>query len=182
MHRLTKVLTVLWILLMSLPPAGLALPAQGETEAGSAWTPLRVELVFSKHDGEELTSRLPYTLVVNGAKEPRSTHLRMGIEVPVTVEEGTQQYRNVGTNVDCEAHDLGDGSFRVELSVEQSSMYPASTSGSDRNEPGNPLFRTFSSNFIVVLRDGESMELTSATDPVSGEVTKVSVSLEVLKK
>ncbi len=43
MHRLTKVLTVLWILAMSLPPAGLALPAQGETEAGSAWTPLRVQ-------------------------------------------------------------------------------------------------------------------------------------------
>ena len=177
MHRLTKVPTVLWILAMSLPSAGLALPAQSETEAGSAWTPLRVELVFSKYDGEELTSRLPYTFIVNGAKEPRSTQLRMGIEVPITVEGVTPQYRNVGTNVDCEAHDLGDGSFRLELSVEQSSIYP-SPSGGD----GNPLFRTFNSNLIVVLRDGESMELTSATDMVSGEVSKVSVSLELLKK
>ena len=38
MHRLTKVLTILSIPLMS----GLALPAQSETEARSAWTPLRV--------------------------------------------------------------------------------------------------------------------------------------------
>lgn len=174
MHRLTKVLTILSIPLMS----GLALPAQSETEARSAWTPLRVELVFSKYDGEELTSRLPYTFIVNGAKEPRSTQLRMGIEVPITVEGVTPQYRNVGTNVDCEAHDLGDGSFRLELSVEQSSIYPASPSGGD----GNPLFRTFNSNLIVVLRDGESMELTSATDMVSGEVSKVSVSLELLKR
>ena len=163
---------------MSLPPAGLALTAQGETESRPVLTPLRVELVFSKYDGEALTSRLPYTFMVNGAKEPRSTELRMGIEVPVTVAEGAQQYRNVGTNVDCRAHDLGDGSFRLELSVEQSSIYPASTSGDD----GNPLFRTFNSNLIVLLRDGESMELTSATDMVSGEVSKVSVSLEVLKK
>ena len=183
MHRLTKVMIILSILLMSLPPAGLASPEQGGTEAGSLLTPLQVELVFSKHEGDELTARLPYTLMVSGAKEPRSTQLRIGIEVPVTVDgQGTQQYRNVGTNVDCAAYDLGDGSFRVELSIEQSSMYPAFTSESDRAEIGNPLFRTFSSNSIVVLRDGESMELTSATDPVSGEVSKVSVSLEVLKK
>ena len=178
MYALTKVLTILSILLMSLAAAGLALPAQGEAASGSAWTPLRVELVFSKYDGEKLTSRLPYTFVVNSAKEPRSTELRMGIEVPVTAAEGAQQYRNVGTNVDCRAHDLGDGSFRLELSVEQSSIYPAAPSGGD----GNPLFRTFNSNLIVVLADGGSMEVTSATDMVSGEVSKVSVSLEVLKK
>lgn len=179
MHRLTKVLAILSILLMSLPPAGLAFPAQSETESESAWTPLKVELVFSKYDGEELTSRLPYTFMVNGAKQPRSTQLRMGIEVPITVSEGTQQYRNVGTNLDCRAHDVGDGSFRLELQVEQSSIYPAATSG---NGPGNPLFRTFNSNLTVILRDGESMELTSATDLVSGEVSKVGISLEVLKK
>lgn len=187
MHRLTKVLTILSILLVSLPPAGLASPTQAEAER-SVLTPLMVELVFSKYEGEELTSRLPYTFMVNGSTEPRSTQLRMGIEVPVTVEQGTQQYRNVGTNVDCRAHDMGDSSFRVELQVEQSSIFPATTTSDQsqsplsEDKPVNPLFRTFSSNFIVVLQDGETMELTTATDPVSGEVSKVSISLKVLKK
>ena len=35
------------------------------------------------------------------------------------------QYRNVGTNIDCSATSADEGRFRLELSVEQSSVYSA---------------------------------------------------------
>jgi hypothetical protein len=54
-----------------------------------------------------------------------------GIEVPVPVEQlkdGTPttsfQYKNVGTNIDCRAGMASpDGRFRLDLNVEQSSIY-----------------------------------------------------------
>ena len=140
----------------------------------SAGTLVKVEIVISKYDGDELTTRLPYELTVSAVENPRSMHFRMGVEVPVVVDgSGTQQYRNVGTNIDCSARPLDDERFRVQLKLEQSSMVSAAA------EAGNPLFRTFSSSYDVALGDGETVELTSGTDPVSGEVTKVSVSLSV---
>jgi len=124
----------------------------------------------------------------------------MGIEVPVavTTKEGANsfQYRNVGTNIDCRARSLGDGRFKLDLGVEQSSIYrspeaAASAAGGggetpDRPVPvespnGPPLFRTFNAQFAVVLRDGQSSQHTTATDPVSGEVMKIDVGLTVLK-
>jgi hypothetical protein len=155
-------------------------------EPEQAPTPVRVEVIFSKYQGDELTTRLPYAMMVNAEEEPQSHHLRMGIEVPVSVgSQGTQQYRNVGTNIDCRARTLSEGRYMVELTVEQSSMYPAESvtaSGRQGQAEGNPLFRTFSSNFRPILRDGESVQLTTATDPVSGEVSKLEVSLKVLTK
>ena len=61
-------------------------------------------------------------------------------------------------------------------------MYPAAASTEGGAAEGNPLFRTFSSDHSVVLGNGERVELTTATDPISGETSKVEVSLEVLKK
>jgi hypothetical protein len=155
-------------------------------EPEQAPTPVRVELVFSKYQDDDLTMRLPYTMLVNAEEEPQSHHLRMGIEVPVSVDsQGSQQYRNVGTNIDCRARTLSEGRYMIELTVEQSSVYPAESviaSGRQLQAEGNPLFRTFSSNFRPILRDGERVELTTATDPVSGEVSKVEVSLEILTK
>jgi hypothetical protein len=46
---------------------------------------------------------------------------------------------------------------------------------------GVPAFRTFTSSFSVLLRDGQTAQHTAATDPVSGEVLRIDVTVNVLK-
>ena len=143
--------------------------------------PLKVRVVLSKLKGDTVTASLPYTLPCNA--EDRSSHLRMGIEVPVMAasKEGppAYQYKNVGTNIDCRAATVDDGRYRLEMTVEYSSVYTPPGEGT-RSE-GTPLFRTFRSGFVPVLRDGQSLQYTTATDPVSGEVVKIDVTLTALK-
>lgn len=164
-------------------------------------TPLRVQLVFSKYQGEKKVASLPYTLTCN-ANDRNPALLRMGIEVPVPMTPSKDgppsfSYKNVGTNIDCRATALQDGRFRLELNVEQSSIYSAVEEKGRRvgmegevrpgwgvtDTPlgGAPMFRTFRSTFVPILRDGQTVQYTAATDPVSGEVVRIDVALTVLK-
>jgi hypothetical protein len=151
--------------------------------------PLKVQVVLVRQAGDKVVARLPYTIGVNSG--PHETQrLRMGIEVPVAMpitdmaQPKPVQYKNVGVNLDCLADPLPDGRYKLMLSVEHSSIYVA---GEDRRAspepalPAQPMFRTFRLNLAPVLRDGESQQFTSATDPVTGEVTRVEVTLNVLK-
>jgi hypothetical protein len=151
-------------------------PPDGATQPRRGQTPLQVRLVLGRQQGQKPIARLPYTLVCVANYE-KKTSLRMGVEVPVSLGDGKGvMYRNVGTNIDCQAGALDDGSFKVNLSVEQSSMGDIpGVSG------GNPLFRTFNSQFAAVLRDGQSAVYTAATDPVTGEEATIEVALKVLK-
>jgi hypothetical protein len=44
-----------------------------------------------------------------------------------------------------------------------------------------PLFRRFETTFTAVLRDGQSMQTIASTNPVTGEVIKIDVTLNVVK-
>jgi hypothetical protein len=162
-----------------------------------------VQIVFSKYQGEKKVASLPYTLTCNaGDRQPGV--LRMGIEVPVLVGPAKEtmpaafQYKNVGTSIDCRAGNPEDGRYRLELNVEQSSIYsPAdekvTPTGKDKDGGkaswgvtdtplgGAPLFRSFRASFVPLLRDGQTVQYTAATDPVSGEVVKIDVTVTVLK-
>lgn len=193
----------LWTALALLSVPSASAQEQGQArEARRAITPLRVQIVFTKYQGEKKVASLPYTLTCN-AGERAPAVLRMGIEVPVPVplaKEGAPsvQYKNVGTNIDCRPSALEDGRYSVDLTVEQSSIYstvdekgrrpgPSESDGrsaggmTDTPLGGIPMFRTFRSTFIPILRDGQSAQYTVATDPVSGEVVKIDVTLTVLK-
>jgi hypothetical protein len=152
-------------------------PPDGATQPRRGQTPLQVRMVLARKQGEKMLSRLPYTLVCVANAE-RRTSLRMGVEVPVALGDGKgMQYRNVGTNIDCQASALDDGSYKVNLNVEQSSIGDAPSGSSG----GNPMFQTFNSAFAAVLRDGQGAVYTAATDPVSGEEATIEVSLKVMK-
>ena len=148
-----------------------------------AVVPLKVRIVLSKLKGDTVTASLPYTLPCNA--EDRGSHLRMGIEIPVMAasKEGppAYQYKNVGTNIDCRAVAEGDGRYRLEMTVEHSSIYKPPDDSARSAGDGTPLFRTFRSGFVPVLRDGQSQQYTTATDPISGEVMKIDVTLTALK-
>jgi hypothetical protein len=158
---------------------------------------LRVQLVISRFQGEKKQASLPYSFLVGARPSTLSARqfavrMRMGIDTPVPVTTYDEsaggrpkstgiQYRNVGTNIDCWATDLADGSYQLNLSVENS----AALSGADR--PGAaagldaPLFRRFETFIDPILRDGQSMQMMASTDPVTGEVVKIDVTLNVVK-
>ena len=156
-----------------------------------AVTPLKVSVVVSRFQGEKKLSSLPYTLSVNAGS--RAT-LRMGAKVPVMMmmtanmpkdlpQGGPVQYQDVGTSIDCNVSGVqDDGRFRVEITIEDSSVYGEGPNPTDNKPPpGNPSFRSFKASDSMVLRDGQTSQFTTATDKVSGEVVKVDVTLTVVK-
>ena len=171
------------------PPA--AASAQPAATGAARQIPLKVQLTLSRFTGEKKVSSTPYMLGVltNGSK----TSLRMGVQVPVLIKSetgpaaipgGSYTYRDVGTNIDCSAQDAGNGVYSLTITIEDSAIHldRPSESPSERQMARDvPAFRSFRSSFGLVLRDGQSMQYASATDPVSGDVMKIDVMLTVAK-
>lgn len=86
-------------------------------------------------------------------------------------------YRNVGTSLDCTARDLGEGRYQLLLGVENSSA----VTGVGSNVEGVPLFRRFETSLDPILRDGQSVQTIASTDPETGEVVRIDVTLNVVK-
>jgi hypothetical protein len=159
---------------------------------------LRVQLVITRFQGEKKLASLPYTFVVTaGGNRAR---MRMGVDTPIpttTTSSDTlkaltsYQYKNVGTNIDCIAFDRKDGLYQLSIGVENSSALALEKGPSgavnpggprvDANPTGIPLFRRFETNLDPLMRDGQSVQTVAATDPVTGEVVKIDVTMNVVK-
>jgi type II secretory pathway component GspD/PulD (secretin) len=151
-----------------------------------AVTPLKVQVVISRYQGEKKVSSMPYTLTMNANN---NSHLRMGTKIPVPATTFSQnakdapvinsfQYQDVGTNIDCNSTALDDGRYLLSISVDDSSVY---TDDQSSGVKGNPSFRSFRSSNSMVLKNGETGQFTTATDKVTGEMLKVDVTLTVMK-
>jgi hypothetical protein len=174
-------------------------PAPASAKAAMQATPLKIQVVISRYQGEKKISSLPYSLSVTGGGgrlDPTAgasfvgrANLRMGAKVPVAAtaiksgEPGVVQsfqYQDVGTNIDCQVWAMDDGRFRVEITIDDSSVYPE-----DKDLPGtvkgNASFRTFRASDSMLLKDGATAQFTTATDKVSGETVRVDVTLTVVK-
>ena len=161
--------------------------------------PLKVTVLLSRYQGEKRISSMPYVLGVmaSGWGAGPKTTLRMGVEVPVatmrisgdgkTAPVSSYNYRDVGTNIDCGAsfEESSAGLFRLALTVSDSSLgldTPKSAGSAGSSVLSDvPTFRNFNSSFTALLRDGQTMQYTSATDPVTGEVMKIDVTVAVMK-
>jgi len=145
---------------------------------------LRVQLVITRFQGEKKLASLPYTFVVTaGGNRAR---MRMGVDTPIPTtttssDTGkaltTYQYKNVGTNIDCSAVDRKDGLYQLSIGVENSSAL----TGVGASVEGVPLFRRFETNLDPLMRDGQSVQTVASTDPVTGEVVKIDVTMNVVK-
>ena len=167
-------------------------PVESRQRATGEQIPVRVQLVVSRYQGEKKLSSTPYTLSVV-ANDNDTTSLRMGVDLPVpqTVFKGgdgsvipatSYNYRSVGTNIDCQARTVDAGLFKLDLAVSDTSVFlPEKQGGGTTTVSGVPAFRSFTSQFNVLLKDGQTSQHTAATDPVSGEVLRVDVTLTVLK-
>ncbi len=191
--------TVLGLLLAILVLGGQRLWSQEKGKSDEApkppaiekaVTPLRVQVVFTEFEGEKKISSLPYTLLVN--TDGRSVAVvRMGLRVPVEISGDARakqvQYMDVGTNLDGQAEKAEDGKFLLKMTVEKSSLYspgasekPASVGGNEIST-GQPVLQQFRSSVNLLIRDGQTIQSTVATDPVTGHTLKVDVTLNVIK-
>jgi hypothetical protein len=152
--------------------------------------PLRVTVVLNEYDGTKKIASLPYVLPCKASIRDEPSQLRMGFRVPYKVKQDEIQFQDVGTHIDCRAKPPGErDEFMIHLGVEHSTVYSPSR-GSDKAaewHPGDPLaddpvFGAFASNMVDLhVRDGQTVEAITATDPVSGHVWKVEVTLNVVK-
>ena len=156
-----------------------------------AITPLRVQVVFTEFDGDKKIGSLPYTFLVNADDRGSQAAVRMTFHVPVATSSDAGA-KHVGqypltTNLDGRAEKTDDGRFLLRLTLEKSSIYlaganqkPASLGGSEvsANDPVQQEFRT---NVNLLVRDGQTIQSTVATDPVSGHVLKIDVTVNVIK-
>ena len=173
-----------------------ALPARAQdprSDLKNRQTALRVQVVVSRYQGEKKISSMPYTLsvVTNIAK----TSMRMGVDVPIPSTvfspaakgEATSSpvtsysYKSVGTNIDCSAALPEEGLYRLDLAVQDSSVMLVDKDMGTGPRVNAPSVRHFQSSFSVLLRDGQSVQHIAATDPVSGEVLRLDVTLNVVK-
>jgi type II secretory pathway component GspD/PulD (secretin) len=164
---------------------------QEKEKTPTAVTPLKVQVVVARYQGEKKISSMPYLLTMNVGQR---SNLRMGTQVPVSVTSidsrttdgkpnpppppGAIQYRDVGTNIDCSAQALDDGRFQMGITVDDSSVYGDDQAGTPK---GNPSFRSFRTVNSMVLKNGETFQFTAATDKVTGETVRIEVTLTVLK-
>lgn len=160
-------------------------------------TPVKVQIVFTDFEGDKKVKSLPYILYVNAsdAPEPRPgwSKLRVGNRVPIYTggREGSMSYIDVGTNIDSRVSRTGEGRFLVQLNLERSWVegdvpFPVQKSATETAEQHTdqfhePVIRQFRSELELKLREGQLVESTMATDPLSGKVLKVEVSLSVVK-
>jgi hypothetical protein len=156
-------------------------------------TPLKIQILFTEYQGDKKVKSMPYTSIfsTDAGRGPDAAKLRIGSRVPLyTGKDGGLQYIDVGTNLDCRADRFDDGRFGLRLSLERSWVegdvrvpvdrsiaQPGGTSG----EFKEPVIGQYKTDVYVMIRDGQTIESTVATDPLSGNVLKIELTLTVLK-
>lgn len=155
-----------------------------------ATTPVKVAVTFAEYEGEKKVKSLPYTLIVAADGKTPKSQIKMGSRVPVyTGKENGMQYLDVGSNISCMAFHAQDDRFDLRLDLDHSWIegdvsVPVERGISSPSSSGQfpePIVRQFRSELSLTLRDGQTVESTFATDPLSGKVFKVEVTLSVLK-
>jgi type II secretory pathway component GspD/PulD (secretin) len=142
-------------------------PAAASQPSASATHTLKIQLVLSRYQADKKISSLPYTLTAQTSERgPSRANMRLGTQVPITTMSKqsneanaplvpTVQYRDVGTSIDCLVTAVDDVRFRLDLTVEDSSVETAAGSGATT---ANPAFKSFRTTESVVLRDGQSTQ------------------------
>src|SRR5438445_2303546 len=160
-------------------------------------TPVKVQIVITELEGDKKIKSLPYTLYINAPDAPdwKSSgfvKLRVGSRVPVYTggTTGSMTYLDVGTNIDARSA-YSDGRLLMQLNLERSwvegdvSVPVAKSEGSlSETSSGHfrePIIRNFRSELDLKLREGQPVESTIATDPISAKVLKVDVSFTIVK-
>jgi len=199
--KTTTIYVASLLLLGMLSPLGRAQDkpkAEEKPKSEAPSTPAKALIVFTEYDGDKKVKSLPYTLYINAPDAPElgpSTwaRLRIGSRVPVYTggTTGNMTYIDVGTNIDARAAHTGNNHFLVYLNLERSWVegdvsVPVAKSDGSASETSTghfrePIIRQFKTELNLKVREGQVVESTMATDPLSGRVLKVEVSVSLVK-
>jgi hypothetical protein len=192
MKRVRVFLAVLAILAVISAP--LWAQEKSKADAMPAGTTLKVQVTIAEMEGEKKVVSLPYTYFLRaGDLGPSSpwTKLRMGSRIPVYVGKDAMQYLDVGTNIDSRAVGSETGRFDVTLNLERSwvegdVLVPmergTAQSGDVHAGPfREPVIRQFKTELTLPMRDGQTTQSTLATDPLSGKVLSLTITINVVK-
>ncbi|HTB93898.1 MAG TPA: hypothetical protein VK728_13780 [Candidatus Sulfotelmatobacter sp.] len=166
---------------------------KNETKAPVAT--LKMQVTISEAEGEKKVVNLPYTFYLRvGEQGPVNpwTKVRMGSRVPVYVgKDGGMQYIDVGTNIDARGFVGEDGRFDINLSLERSWVegdvaVPMERPTGQQTEAHTaqfrePVIRQFKTELALTMKDGQTIQSTMATDPLSGKVLAINVTMNVVK-
>jgi len=198
----TKAIQLALLLLISwLSPLGRAQDkpkAEERPKSEAQSTPAKALIVFTEYDGDKKVKSLPYTLYINAPDAPDLkpsswARLRIGSRVPVYTggTSGNMTYIDVGTNIDARAAHTGNNHFLVYLNLERSwvegdvsvpvAKSDGSASDSSTGHFREPIIRQFKTELDLKVREGQVVESTMATDPLTGRLLKIEVSVSLVK-
>ncbi len=162
-----------------------------QEEHPKAGVPVKVQILFTEFDGDKKLASMPYSFTVTtddrpAAYGPSAASLRTGVRIPVEVDGKDQktQYIDVGSKIDCGIRPEDDGRFHVYLSFERSALYPNKSGEGERLVPepnGQPLLRQFLLSDNLIMKDGQTSDSISSTDPATGHIEKIAVTINVQK-
>jgi hypothetical protein len=196
---MNKAIAMLAMLFLTLVAPVFPVRAQDKPNSGPsakpepvASTTIRLQFVLTEFEGDKKVKSLPYTILYNATHnvnlQSDFTRMRIGARVPVYTGKTEYRYEDVGTNLDCRAVRHEDGKFLVDGFVEHSwveAVKEMSASGSRQDatpDPSNnPVIRNIRTGLTFLMRDGQTVESTTATDPVSGRLFHIEVALNVVK-
>jgi Flp pilus assembly secretin CpaC len=173
--------------LLAQDPATTAKPETAKP-AARTFIPLRVLVTILRYQGEKKISSVPYSIPIAIGGIPRvSFNIGASVPYPTTrevdkVSTPSYSYRNVGVNIVITNQLVVEpGLYKLDIDVSDSSL---ATSAQIQETPairGVPIFRSFSAHGTLLLRDGQTTQLTTAGDPITGETMRVDVTLSVVK-
>jgi hypothetical protein len=168
-------------------------------------TQVKVTVLIVEMEGTKKVSSLPYMLYVNtdDAGGQPTSQVRFGLRVPITTSSSGNgaphvEYLDLNTNLDCRASAAGDSRIKLNLSMDRnitgsersvealgSAAGEKKSTGTSTDGVGNatpiPIVQHFSSSYNLLIRDGQTIEATSVTDPFTGHTLIVSVTANVVK-
>jgi hypothetical protein len=88
-------------------------------------------------------------------------------------------FKNAGVDAQVTAQALPDGRFRLEVSFEETSVLAGGGGPTAPSDGGNPILQVVKGESRIVVREGETVPFASAVDPVTGEIVRVDVAIDV---
>ncbi len=170
------------------PPAGAA-----QAKPEPVVIPLKVTVVITRYKSDKaqtVVSRMPFEVWVNTGS---SSTVNFSSEVPVPTTtfaavEGTNKtnpvtsfnYRGMGTQLTVEARAQADGRFSVAVSINDNQIVQAPTFDPAVGGP-KAAFQTIRAHATTLSRDGETVQHSLSSDRVSGDLTRIDVTVNVVK-
>lgn len=140
---------------------------------------LRVQFQETRQRGDAAPVSRPNTLLLHA--DAGAARLFVGTQLAITKsdkEATTTTFKNAGVAVQVSVATLPDGRYRLDAEYEDSQKRGLAVERAPGPvTAGNPVLQVVKARSGLTLREGETVPLASAVDPVTGEVVRVELTL-----